>query len=200
VVTLAGGMMFVGLAIAAAVAYTRRDDRQYLIVAAIAIVGIAISLVSLVSGDAVAITVFDLPLAVVLFVVAAEAVGLPPSASKTLGVGFRSREEYDRRLAKVIAGIEASLSLRRTAISRTTIPRRPANGPGSQQDCRLRALRAPSVDWQRLTDGYAEAYEAWYDMLDSGSLDQHVQLRHESSRCTMSARAFAPEAAPTPSV
>jgi hypothetical protein len=173
VVTIVGAGLLGTLAVFGAVAYRRRDDKQYLIVCGVGVIGFVIGALAWFGGRAKTVGPFDLVLAACLFVVVAEAVGLPAPLAKRLGVGFRSREwEYDRALARVIARIQE-------------LSRLPAQGgcPGPRSEprthddqrrliARLRALRAPDERWRQLTDAYADAYEAWFEIVEASAFDR----------------------------
>lgn len=76
--------LLVALAILGVLASTRQGDRYYLVLAALGAVGAAITVVRSMEGDVAFIGLFDLPAALVVFVVAAEA-GLPAPVARRLG-------------------------------------------------------------------------------------------------------------------
>lgn len=187
--TIVGGGLLVALAILGVLASTRRGDRYYLVLAALGAVGAAITVVRSMEGGVAFIGLFDLPAALVVFVVAAEALGLPAPVAKRLGVGFRSRAwEYDRALARVVSPLYEPLFG-----ESPPDPGRDAAAPvrerrvrdGRRQVARLRALRAPDEDWRSLTNRYADAYEAVLEAVASASassdraeLERRILLLH----------------------
>jgi hypothetical protein len=146
----------------AALAFKRRGDRSYAI---LALLGSAALLIALLVGafvDAPLLAPIDLLISLVTGAVAAEALGLPSAIAMKLGVGFRSPEwEFDRTLTRLLGPLNAAL-----------VSRPPGSGEalhtewadrlmrdGNRRIERLRQLRAPNADWRRLANAYADIYD-----------------------------------------
>lgn len=181
--TIVASVLLVAMAILGVLANRRRGDRYYLVLAALGAVGAVIAVVRSLGGGVALIGLLDLPVALVVFVMAAEAIGLPAPVATRLGVGFRSRAwEYDRALYRAIADIERSLSGQpgRGGPAHRLVRARPPHD-GRRLMARLRALRAPGEDWGRLTDQYSDAYQAWFDAIDKPSTDRFAELEQRLS-------------------
>ena len=153
-------LLLVGLSFAGILAYRRRRDPSFGLIAALGVIGLVVGFSVHVASRQSAVLI-DLALAVVVAVVAAEAIGLPEPVAKRLGVGLRSREwEYDRALARLLRPLNEVLA---QAPADTRDPefegwRERFLRNGRERLDQLRRHHAPDPEWAALARSYADIY------------------------------------------
>lgn len=161
--------LLAALTLLSAMAFRRRRDWFWAVLALISGGGIALLLIQ--SGLAATTTarVEDAFLLAVNAILAAEVFGLPAGLASRIGIGLRSREwEFDQTLSELLKPLDRGLQERPVGGGPDTITNWRARvlHDGRVRLRRLARLRPPNRAWSRLTEIYGRIYSAHLDAIE----------------------------------
>ncbi len=170
------------IALLSLLAYGRRRDRFWVLLASLGVGGLALLLFAGRLSTRPMFGPFEAVGLLLAAVIAAEAFGLPIPIARRVGLGLRSKAwEYDRKLADLLRQLNDELE-RAQAASQTEAGmawRERLRREGHRRLVRLRQVRAPDENWAELANlaRLRARYEAEARRLGSGRIARLVRGR-----------------------